>query len=59
MLISGFYDTDYNHMNSLEILCKCCCHGYLRPFTHECCDYTNEEGITLRYAQPVYIQKEH
>jgi hypothetical protein len=58
-MISGYCDFDYSHMNSLETLCKCCCHDKSRPFTHMCCEYANEEGITLRYTQPVYIPKDN
>jgi hypothetical protein len=58
-MISGYRDSDYSHINSLETLCKCCCHSGSRPFTHECCKYINEDGIRLHYAQPVYIPKDN
>lgn len=59
-MISGFYDSDYSHMNNLEV-CKCSCHGPLLPFRHECCgEYTNTEGLTYWYAKPVCIpQKDY
>ena len=57
-MISGYRDEDYSHMNSVEV-CKCCCHNKSRPFTHECCGkYTNTDGLTMWYAQPIYIPKD-
>ena len=57
-MISGWYDPDYSHINNLES-CKCVCHGKSRPWTHECCGkWTNTEGPTTWYSQPIYIPKD-